>query len=288
MSNGTKLRLLFEKAPVLAPFVYDGMMAKMAAASGMQALYCTGGGNSHSRGFPDVGLITMSEMTDKIRILSESSDLPIIADADTGYGSYANVRRTVRAYEQAGAAALHIEDQKWPKSCGYLGTKQVTDRREAIVKIKAAVDARTTDIIIIARTDALTVLGPDEVEERARGFTEAGADMVFADGLVTMEDAIDYRKRLNNIPLLFNNCMGLPMNDLNAAARFQIVIHPGVMMHIQQEITKGMKMLSETGISPFTGDFRAEIKRAAEIMGAGEHFDLDSYYQNLRVDDSLS
>ena len=281
MSNGTALRELFNAGPVLAPFVYDGMMAKMAAAAGIKALYCTGGGNSHSRGFPDVGLITMSEMTDKIRILSESTALPVIADADTGYGSYSNVRRTVRAYESAGAAALHIEDQKWPKSCGYLGTKQVLDRREAVVKIKAASDARTSDIVIIARTDALTVLGWDEVEIRVREFMAAGADMAFVDGLSTVEDALTYRKRFKDIPLLFNNAMSIPMNELNAAAEFPIVIHPGVMMHIQQEITRGMKMLAETGVSPFSGDFRAEIKRAADIMGATEHFELDAYYQGL-------
>lgn len=279
MSNGTKLRELILKGPVLAPFVYDGMMAKMAEKAGIQAIYCTGGGNAQSRGFPDTGLVTMSEMADKIRILAESTALPIISDADTGYGSYVNVIRTVRAYEHAGAAALHIEDQKWPKSCGYMGKKQVIERSEAIAKIKAASDTRTTDMILIARTDALTAAGWGEVEARVHGFMEAGADMVFVDGLVTLADALAYRRLFDGIPLLFNNAMGIPMQELNSAALFQIVIHPGVMMHIQQEITAGMNQIASTGISPFKGDFRAEIKRTADIMGAGEYSKLGDYYQ---------
>ena len=287
MTSGKKLRQLIQEKSVVAPFVYDGMMAKMAALAGLEALYCTGGGNCHSRGMPDMGLITMPEMTDKIRILNESCDLPVIADADTGYGTFVNVIRTVRCYEKAGAAALHMEDQKWPKSCGFLGRKEIIGRSEAVAKIKAAVDTRN-EMMIIGRTDAFSVMGWEEVESRVHAFMEAGADMAFVDGIVTWEEMLEYRGRFEGIPLMFNNSMSFPMKELNKAARFELVIHPGVLHHLQQEITRGMEMLAKDGLSIFTDgpNFLKELHRSADVMGFSEYNALVDKYQAM-VNDTI-
>jgi 2,3-dimethylmalate lyase len=160
----------------------------------------TGFGTAATYGLPDVGLLTLTEMADNVRKLVNSTEIPIIADADTGYGNYSNVMRTVQEYERAGAGALHLEDQVWPKRCGYMANKQVIPKNEAASKIKAAVDARRDpDFVIIARTDALAVNGWDDAENRLRSYVEAGADVVFVDGIRSAEDFKEYRRRLGDL-----------------------------------------------------------------------------------------
>ena len=283
MATGAKLRELMAKGTVVAPFVYDGFMARMATTVGFDAIYHSGFGNSASWGFPDVGLLTLSEMTDKIRILSASTDLPIISDADTGYGSYANVIRTVKEYERAGAGALHIEDQVWPKSCGFLGNKRVIDKKEAVSKIKAAVDARTSDkdLIIIARTDALTVNGWEDVEERVNSFMEAGADMVFVDGIRTLEIMMEYYKRLSRFPLLLNDASLFPLKEIEAIGSFSLIIHPGMINHCWNEMEKDLRALKDEGISLCKENSLLLLKHVANIMGAEEYLKLDEHYKNL-------
>ena len=152
---------------VLAPFVYDALQAKIAAGVGFEAVYMTGFGTAAARGFPDLGLLTMTEMVENVRAIARSIRIPVICDADTGYGNPTNVWRTVREYEHAGAAALHIEDQVWPKRCGFLTGKQVIPMDEMVPKVRAACDARgNPDTVIIARTDALAVNGWDDVVRR--------------------------------------------------------------------------------------------------------------------------
>ncbi len=153
-------KLLNGPEMLVAPFVYDCLQAKIAESIGFQAVYMTGFGTAAARGFPDLGLLTMSEMVQNVRAIAHAVKIPVICDADTGYGNPINVWRTVREYEEAGAAALHIEDQVWPKKCGFLSGKQVIPMEEMVPKVHAACDARRDrNFVIIARTDALAVNG---------------------------------------------------------------------------------------------------------------------------------
>ena len=187
----TRLRRLLRREPALmAAGAFDPMAAKLVERAGFEAVYMTGGGTALSRiGMPDVGLITMTEMVQNAAAIAEAVDLPVIADADTGYGNPLNVRRTVREYERAGVAAIHLEDQVFPKKCGHLTGKRLVPIEEAVQKIRAAVDARRDDdFMIIARCDALLVHGLDEAVRRGRAYLEAGADMLFIESPRTMEE----------------------------------------------------------------------------------------------------
>ncbi|RPI43612.1 MAG: oxaloacetate decarboxylase [Betaproteobacteria bacterium] len=186
----TRLReLLNAPGLVVAPGVADALNARMVAAEGFKAIYMTGGGTSAVRlGMPDVGLLTMPEMVDNAGRIADASGLPVVADADTGYGNALNVQRTVSAYEKAGVAGLHLEDQELPKRCGHLGGKTIVPVDEMCGKIRAACDARVDeDLVIIARTDALLVEGIDAALERGRAYEAAGADMIFVESPLTME-----------------------------------------------------------------------------------------------------
>src|SRR6516225_5995636 len=206
MNAAKQLREKLNRPPmVVAPFVYDALQAKIAERVGFEAVYMTGFGTAAARGFPDLGLLTMSEMVENVRTIARSVQIPVICDADTGYGNPVNVWRTVNEYERAGAAALHIEDQVWPKRCGFLAGKQVIAQDEMVPKVRAACDARhIPDTVIIARTDALAVNGWDDVVRRADAYREAGADLIFVDGIRTVDDVKDYASKLAGLPLLYN------------------------------------------------------------------------------------
>ena len=188
--------LLAEPAPLIAPGAYDALSARLVEQAGFDAVYMTGFGTSASQlGRPDVGLLSGSEMVDQVRRLVDAVERPVIADADTGYGNAINVIRTVRAYEQAGVAALHLEDQVMPKKCGHMSGKAVIPRDEMVGKIRAAVEARRDpDLVLIARTDAAAVHGLDDAIDRARAFADAGADVLFVEA-PTSEADIEPRGR---------------------------------------------------------------------------------------------
>ena len=202
----TALRELLAAPGVLvAPGAADALVARLILAEGFKAIYMTGGGTSSTRlGAPDVGLLTMSEMVDNAGRIVDATDLPVIADADTGYGNVLNVRRTVRAYERAGVAAIHLEDQELPKRCGHLAGKTLVSTDEMVNKIKAACDIRLDpDFMIIARTDALSVEGVEAALERGRAYEAAGADMIFVESPLTMEHLRAIPKAYR-VPTLFN------------------------------------------------------------------------------------
>ncbi|MGC2304491.1 isocitrate lyase/PEP mutase family protein, partial [Candidatus Binatus sp.] len=216
---------------VVAPFVYDCLQAKLAAAAGFDAVYMTGFGTAAARGYPDLGLLTMTEMVANARAISQSVNVPVICDADTGYGNPLNVWRTVREYEDAGASALHIEDQVFPKRCGFLAGKQVIPMEDMVPKVRAACDARRDkNLVIIARTDALAVNGWDDVVRRAHAYREAGADLIFADGIKTLDDLKHYAEKLGDLPLIYNGDL-LPIDELKKYP-FKVTIHIGTMLTI--------------------------------------------------------
>jgi 2-methylisocitrate lyase-like PEP mutase family enzyme len=238
--------LLARPEMIVAPFVFDCLQAKLAAAAGFDAVYMTGFGTAAARGYPDLGLLTMSEMAANARAISQSVNVPVICDADTGYGNALNVRRTVREYEDAGASALHIEDQVFPKRCGFLAGKQVIPMNEMLPKVRAACDARRDkNLVIIARTDALAVTGWSDVICRARAYREAGADLIFVDGIKTLDDLNLYAKNLADLPLIYNGDL-LPLDDLKKYG-FKVTIHIGTMLTIYNAIRAAMTDLKRTG-----------------------------------------
>ncbi|WP_243362060.1 isocitrate lyase/PEP mutase family protein [Fundidesulfovibrio terrae] len=184
MKNTTRLKDLIKSPEILRmPCVHDALCARIAMQAGFAALCAGGYGASASLlGQPDVGLMTMTEMADHIRRLTDCVDLPLLADGDTGHGDVNNVARTVKAFEKAGAAGIFIEDQVSPKRCGHMEGKDVVGREEMLARIKAALDARTDpDFVVMARTDALAVLGMEEALTRGRLLLEAGADIIFVE-----------------------------------------------------------------------------------------------------------
>ena len=192
--------------PILLPGCYDALGARLIEQAGFDVVYMTGFGTSASLlGRPDVGLLGMSEMVDNARRIVAATDLPVVADADTGYGNQINVVRTVQAYEQAGVAGIHIEDQVLPKRCGHMEGKVVVPQGEYTAKIAAAVEARSNpDFVLIARTDSRAPHGIDEALGRARAAHEAGADVLFVEALMDTDELRVVAKELEGIPLVFN------------------------------------------------------------------------------------
>ncbi len=198
--------LLAGDEPILLPGCYDALGARLIEQAGFDTVYMTGFGTSASLlGRPDVGLLGMSEMVDNARRIVAATDLPVIADADTGYGNQINVVRTVQAYEQAGVSGIHIEDQVLPKRCGHMEGKLVVPEGEFVGKIAAAVEARSNpDFVLIARTDARAPHGMDAALDRARAAHAAGADVLFVEALLDKEELAIVAKELDGIPLVFN------------------------------------------------------------------------------------
>src|SRR5256714_7124702 len=234
MLNTTRLReLLVQRDLLVAPGACDAFRARLIAQAGFPAVYMTGFGTAASvLGQPDVGLLTMSEMVSRAAALAAViGDVPLIADADTGYGNPINVRRTIHEYEQAGVAGLHIEDQVWPKKCGHMEGKQVIPMEEMVQKVRAAVDARQDpDFVIIARTDANAVHGLEDAIRRGKAYHEAGADVIFIEAPRSMTELRSIAQAFPGVPLLFNwaesgKTPPLPLEEIRTLG-FKLVIFP--------------------------------------------------------------
>src|ERR1700730_2050733 len=230
----TRLRELLTSPDLLvAPGAYDALSARLIAQAGFSAVYMTGFGTAASvLAQPDSGLLMMSEMVSRASALAAVvGDLPLIADADTGYGNPINVRRTIREYERAGVAGLHIEDQVWPKKCGHMEGKQIIPIDEMVQKVRAAVDARQDpDFVIIARTDANAVNGLEDALRRGRAYREAGADVIFIEAPRSIEELRTIAQAFPDVPLLYNWAESgktplLSLEDI-AALGFKLVIFP--------------------------------------------------------------
>lgn len=240
-----RLRELMAQGTVLAPFVFDGVQARLAVAAGFEAVYMTGFGTAASYGLPDMGLIGLGEMAANAARIAGVAPVPVIADADTGYGNENNIARTVELYERAGVAALHIEDQEWPKRCGFLEGKRVIPADEMVLKVRAAVRARRAGTVIIARTDALQPNGWDDAVTRLRAYREAGADLVFMDGLKSRDLVERAARDLAGIPQLLNSWLLTPAEA--RAMGFAIYIHLGVMLRHFSDFRRSLEELRDTG-----------------------------------------
>ena len=268
--------LLAGPGMIVAPFVYDCLQAKLAAAAGFEAVYMTGFGTAAARGYPDLGLLTMSEMVANARAISQSVNVPVICDADTGYGNPLNVWRTVREYEDAGASALHIEDQVFPKRCGFLAGKQVIAMEEMEAKVRAACDARRDrNLVIIARTDALQPNGWNDVVRRACAYRAAGADLLFVDGIKTVDDLKRYAEKLGGLPLIYNGDL-LPLDELKKYP-FKVTIHIGTMLAAYDTMRTAMNQLKRNGkLSVGTGS--KVFEDFVNTMGVAEYQALEKKY----------
>jgi 2-methylisocitrate lyase-like PEP mutase family enzyme len=232
-SAGPGLRERFEAGEmVLAPGCYDALGARLVEEAGFSAAYMTGFGSAASRlGRPDVGLMALPEMVDNARRIAQAVEIPVIADADTGYGNSINVIRTVREYEAAGVAAIHLEDQVMPKKCGHMSGKQVVPAPEMAAKIAAAVAARRSpEFLIIARTDARAVEGIEAAIARARIYRDAGADALFVEAPQSEDEIEAVARAFGDVPLLFNYAEGGRTPPLSHARLrelgFALVIFP--------------------------------------------------------------
>jgi 2,3-dimethylmalate lyase len=248
-----RLRALLDSGQmIVAPGAFDPLSARLVEEAGFPAVYMTGFGTSAALlGRPDVGLLTMTEMVGNAGRIAACVDIPVIADADTGYGNPVNVIRTVGAYEAAGVAGIHIEDQVAPKRCGHLDGKLVIPAAEMAAKIRAAVEARTQpEFVIIARTDARAVEGLERSLQRGRMYREAGADVLFIEALTSEAEAEEAVRAFPGVPLLFNWAEGgkTPPISLDRVKElgYRIVIFPvstllaatGAMRQILQEIAQ--------------------------------------------------
>jgi 2-methylisocitrate lyase-like PEP mutase family enzyme len=280
----TRLKLSMQgPRAVIAPGVADAMFARLVAKHGFDAIYMTGAGTTAVRlGMPDVGLLTMSEMVDNAARIVDASGLPLIADADNGYGGVMNVRRTVREYERAGVAAIHIEDQVMPKRCGHLGGKMLVPVDEMTAKVRAACDARVdADFQIIARTDAIAVEGLDRALERAAAYREAGADCLFVEA-----PGPDHLSRIAPVlraPLLYNMAASgktpfLPKEEIEALG-FSLIIYPNwIILAALKAAGHVLETLKKTGSIASLGDEVASFRDFFDLLGMEEVVRLEASY----------
>ena len=276
----TLRKLIAGDAIVVAPGVYDGMSARLVQRAGFAAVYATGGGIARSMGYPDLGLLGLTEVADRLSVIVEHAGVPVIADADTGYGNTLNVRRTIRAFERAGVAALHLEDQTFPKRCGHLDDKTVVPAGEMVQKLRAARDAATdADLVLIARTDAIAVEGLEAAIERALAYAAAGADVIFVEA-PTSEAQMETIARRVTAPKLINMFEGgktplVPLDRLGALG-YRIVIIPS---DLQRAAIRAMQdvlaAIRRDGNSRTLADRMATFAEREAIVGTAEYLSRD-------------
>jgi len=276
---------------VQAPGVYDALTARIVESRGFNAAYMTGYGTAASHfAYPDIGLLTMTEMVENASRIANAIAIPLIADADTGYGNPMNVVRTVREYERAGIAAIHIEDQMWPKRCGHMSGKRVIEASEMAAKIKAAVDARIDEnFLIIARTDALATHGFDHAIERGHLFAEAGADILFIEAPVSREQVAMIPKLLPEKSHLLNlaprtpNFSSRELKDMGYA----VAIYPGICLAgaITGCLTE-INKLKDTGTQTNFVDWVESFSELNDFLGLQSYMDLEQQYRDDRGSES--
>ena len=275
MSRASNLRAMIKQdGMIVAPGAYDCITARTIAQAGFPAVYMTGAGTSATLGYPDYGLVTMSEMAENAGRIAAAVDVPVIADADTGYGNELNTTRTVREYEKRGVAGLHIEDQGFPKKCGHLDNKVIVPLDEYLAKVRAAVAARRDpDFLIIARTDSRAELGIEEAVRRANAALQAGADMAFVEAPQTLEEVAAVPKLVNG-PCLFNNVWRGKSPDISfdEAQRmgYKVTIVPGLLFKaVIGTCDAVLKEMRETGRHPLL-DTGMSVRDAFRRVGADE------------------
>jgi 2,3-dimethylmalate lyase len=277
--------LLARPKPITAPGCYDALGARLIEQAGFEVVYMTGFGTSASLlGRPDVGLANQGEMLDNLRRIVAATSLPVIADADTGYGNQMNVIRTVQLWEQAGASGFHLEDQVTPKKCGHMNNKQVIPADEAVGKIRAAVAARSNpDTVIIARTDARAIEGLDAAIDRAKRFADAGADMLFVEALEGETEIELACEKLRGYPLVFNWAEGgktPPLTyDRIADLGFKLILCPiSTLLSATAAMREALAAIKVAGTPANIIDDMMPFGEFTDLIGLPEINDLEKQF----------
>ena len=290
VSGPTRLRELLatavaQRRPLVLPGCYDALGARLIEQTGFDAVYMTGFGTAASLlGRPDVGLLGLAEMVDNARRIADAVDVPVLADADTGYGNRINVIRTVQQYEQAGVAGIHIEDQVQPKKCGHMENKQVIDAEEMFAKVRAAAAARRDDdFVLIARTDARGPHGLDDTLRRAAGCLDAGADVLFVEALQDEVEIERVATEFAGVPLLFNWAEGgktPPLSyDRIAELGFAMIITPiGALLSATRAIQEYLAKLKTDGSPAAFADDLMPFAEFTDMIGLGEILTLEDRF----------
>ncbi|WHY94775.1 isocitrate lyase/phosphoenolpyruvate mutase family protein [Neobacillus cucumis] len=269
---------------IIAPGAYDSLTSVLIEQAGFEALYMTGGGISYTTlGKPDIGLMTASEMATRASYICDAVQIPVIADADTGYGNYLNVMRTVRDFERAGISAIQLEDQDFPKRCGHLRDKNVIPLSEMIGKIKAAVDTRVDEnLLIIARTDSRAINGLHEAIERAQCYAEAGADIIFVEALENKDEFSTITNYIQ-MPLLANMVEGgksplMSASELDSMG-YKIVIFPNSVTRVVAKAAQDLfHELKETGTTAGMKDQMLNFSQLNQLLGIQRYHEMEEKY----------
>jgi methylisocitrate lyase len=285
MNLRKKLReLLARKRLLLTPGAFDGLSARLVEEAGFEAVYLSGGAVARSAGVPDLGLMTMSEVIERAGQVVSAVKIPVIADADTGYGNAINVVRTVREFERAGVAAIHIEDQVTPKRCGHLEGKEVIPLAEMENKIRAALEARSDkDFAIIARTDSRATHGLDDAIQRGQAFARLGADAVFIEAAESEKELETIARSIRDVPLLVNMFKG-GKTPLLPAARleqmgYRIAIFPSDTQRAAiYAMKEALAVLKRDGSTAAIDDRLTTFKERDRLVGLGEWEKLEERY----------
>ncbi len=285
MRATTRLRQLLAGNDILvAPGVYDGLSARLVERAGFAVAYATGGGIARSLGYPDLGLLGMREVVDRLAVIVEQVGIPVIADADTGYGTALSVQRTVREFERIGVAGFHLEDQQFPKRCGHLDDKAVVTTAEMVQTLRAARDAITDlDLVLIARTDAIAVEGLDRAIERADAYARAGADVVFVEAPETVEQIEAVARRLP-YPKLINMFQGgktplVPLARLSELG-YRIVIIPSDLQRAAiRAMDDVLATIKHDGNSAALAERMASFKEREAIVDTAGYLDRGRRYR---------
>jgi 2-methylisocitrate lyase-like PEP mutase family enzyme len=276
--------LLGRNRLLLAPGAFDGLSARLVEEAGFEAVYLSGGSVARSTGVPDLGLMTMSEVIERARQVVSAVQIPVIADADTGYGNALNVIRTVREFERAGVAAIHIEDQVTPKRCGHLEGKEVIPLAEMENKLKAALEARTDkDFAIIARTDSRAIHGLEDAIDRGRAFARSGVDAVFIEAAESEKELETIARSIRDVPLLVNMFKGgktplLPAPQLEEMG-YRIAIFPSDTQRAAiYAMKEALAVLKRDGSTAAIDDRLTTFKERDRIVGLGEWEKLEQRF----------
>jgi 2-methylisocitrate lyase-like PEP mutase family enzyme len=287
MADAATLRTRLARKPiVVAPGVYDALTAHLAEQAGFSTLYVSGAAIAYTRlGRPDIGLVAMSEVVDIVAMIRDRVRADLIVDADTGYGNALNVSRTIRLFERAGARAIQLEDQVFPKRCGHLDDKSLIPAEEMVGKIKAALDSRhLRETLLIARSDAIAVEGFDRAIARAVSYRDAGADVLFIEAPKTRAELQRIPPAVNNVPLMANMVEGgktppLPATELEAIG-FSLVIFPGAIVRVLAHTANEFyASLSAHGTSEPFHDRMYDFAALNDLIGTSEMIALGKQYE---------
>ena len=280
-------QLLKRNQLLVAPGCFDGLSARLVQEAGFEAAYLSGGAVARSMGIPDIGLVTMSESIERAAQVTAAVSIPIIADADTGYGNAVNLVRTVREFERVGVAAIHIEDQVTPKRCGHLDGKELISLPEMEKKLEAALATRTDpDFCIIARTDARGVNGLDDAIERGRAFARLGVDALFIEAPQSEQELAEIPRRLPGVPLLVNVFKGgktpmLPMQRLQTMG-YRIAIYPSETQRAAIHAMRAtLATLKREGTTESIDASLTTFKERDRVVGLDDWQKIESEYLNV-------